>query len=179
MHTHRWDRLVEKNVGFVHPVTREGEREGDGGFLGPLALPPEGVWSLLFGVELVLQLHKFAWSLDLVGDLLALGEEPLALLKGQALWRSARVSVLLLLTTGMKPINHHQWANKLEITHNAKSQKRGGGQRERQREKKRQDAPFRPFLPRVFVELSRSYNSCWVSSVWVKSCNRATVRRDS
>ena len=51
----------------------------------------------LFSVELVLQLHEFARGLDLVGHLLALGEKPLALLEGQALWRSPRGGVLLLL----------------------------------------------------------------------------------
>lgn len=53
---------------------------------------------LLLGVELVLQLHEFPGSFDLVGHLLPLREETLALLKGQALWSVTGDGVLLLLT---------------------------------------------------------------------------------
>lgn len=53
---------------------------------------------LLLGVELVLQLHEFARSLDLVGNLLPLREEALALLEGQTLRSIAGDRVLLLLT---------------------------------------------------------------------------------
>lgn len=72
---------------------------------------------LLLGVELVLQLHEFARSLDLVGNLLPLREEALALLEGQTLRSIAGDRVLLLLT-----------------------------------------AP-RPFVSRVLVDFSCSYNS--------------------
>lgn len=51
----------------------------------------------LLGVELVLQLHELPGSFDLVGDLLPLREEALALLKGQALGGVAGDGVLLLL----------------------------------------------------------------------------------
>lgn len=53
---------------------------------------------LLLGVELVLQLHEFARCFDLVGNLLPLREETLALLEGQTLWSAAGDRVLLLLT---------------------------------------------------------------------------------
>ncbi len=53
---------------------------------------------LLLGVELVLQLHEFARSFDLVGNLLPLREETLALLEGQTLRSAAGDRVLLLLT---------------------------------------------------------------------------------
>lgn len=72
---------------------------------------------LLLGVELVLQLHQFARSFDLVGNFLPLREETLALLKGQTLRSAAGDRVLLLLT-------------------------------------------LRPFVSRVLVDFSRSYNSC-------------------
>lgn len=52
----------------------------------------------LLGVELVLQLHEFARRLDLVGNLLPLREETLALLEGQTLRVAAGDRVLLLLT---------------------------------------------------------------------------------
>lgn len=52
----------------------------------------------LLGIELVLQLHEFAWSFDLVGNLLPLREETLALLEGQTLRSAAGDRVLLLLT---------------------------------------------------------------------------------
>ena len=52
----------------------------------------------LLGVELVLQLHEFARSFDLVGNLLPLREETLALLEGQTLRSAAGDRVLLLLT---------------------------------------------------------------------------------
>ena len=53
----------------------------------------------LFSVELILQLHELARCLDLVGHLLALGEQPLSLLEGHALW-SSWSRVLLLLAEG-------------------------------------------------------------------------------
>lgn len=53
---------------------------------------------LLLSVELVLQLHEFAWRFDLVGNLLPLREETLALLEGQTLRVAAGDRVLLLLT---------------------------------------------------------------------------------
>lgn len=53
---------------------------------------------LLLGVELVLQLHEFTGRLDLVGNLLPLREEALALLEGQVLRCTAGDGVLLLLT---------------------------------------------------------------------------------
>lgn len=71
---------------------------------------------LLLGVELVLQLHEFARSLDFVGNLLPLREEALALLEGQTLRSIAGDRVLLLLTP-------------------------------------------RPFVSRVLVDFSCSYNS--------------------
>lgn len=52
----------------------------------------------LLGVELVLQLHELPGSFDLVGHLLPLREETLALLEGQALWSVTGDGVLLLLT---------------------------------------------------------------------------------
>lgn len=52
----------------------------------------------LLGVELVLQLHEFARRFDLVGNLLPLREETLALLEGQTLRVAAGDRVLLLLT---------------------------------------------------------------------------------
>lgn len=52
----------------------------------------------LLGVELVLQLHEFARSFDLVGNFLPLREETLALLEGQTLRSAAGDRVLLLLT---------------------------------------------------------------------------------
>lgn len=54
----------------------------------------------LLGVELVLQLHEFAWGLDLVGNLLPLREETLAVLEGHTLGSAAGEQVLLLLTAG-------------------------------------------------------------------------------
>lgn len=57
---------------------------------------------LLLGVELVLQLHEFARSLDLVGNLLPLREEALALLEGQTLRSIAGDRVLLLLTAKLR-----------------------------------------------------------------------------
>lgn len=55
-------------------------------------------WGLLLGVELVLQLHELPGSFDLVGNLLPLREETLALLEGQALRSVTGDGVLLLLT---------------------------------------------------------------------------------
>lgn len=55
-------------------------------------------WGSLLGVELVLQLHELPGSFDLVGNLLPLREETLALLKGQALRSVTGDGVLLLLT---------------------------------------------------------------------------------
>lgn len=52
---------------------------------------------LLLGVELVLQLHELPGSFDLVGHLLPLREETLALLEGQALRSVTGDRVLLLL----------------------------------------------------------------------------------
>lgn len=58
----------------------------------------KGSGGLLLGVELVLQLHELSGSFDLVGNLLPLREETLALLKGQALRSVTGDGVLLLLT---------------------------------------------------------------------------------
>lgn len=60
-------------------------------------------WGLLLGVELVLQLHELPGGFDLVGHLLPLREETLALLKGQALRSIAGDGVLLLLAAT------HRW----------------------------------------------------------------------
>lgn len=107
---------------------------------------------LLLGVELVLQLHELPGSFDLVGHLLPLREETLALLKGQALRSVTGDRVLLLLAAT------HRWSLCF-----ASFPTNGSERTERL-------SPLRPFVSRVLVDFSRSYNSCWVSSVRVKSC---------
>lgn len=89
--------------------------------LDPCFVPPGAPWwrwrwrrrreakgsGSLLGVELVLQLHEFSGSFDLVGNLLPLREETLALLKGQALRSATGDRVLLLLTANPGTPCHH------------------------------------------------------------------------
>lgn len=74
---------------LLHPTRRH--RRGGAGEV-------KGSGLRLLGVELVLQLHEFARRFDLVGNLLPLREETLALLEGQTLRVAAGDRVLLLLT---------------------------------------------------------------------------------
>lgn len=111
---------------------------------------------LLLGVELVLQLHELSGSFDLVGNLLPLREETLALLKGQALRSVTGDGVLLLLTANprmqpCKTLHLKHFTNISFVFHiDCFTVFRGKGEFTG----KRQVSPLRPFVSRVLVDFS-------------------------